>query len=80
MLKTILLSAAALALTGASPAGSTPASGSIQGLKQTRVMTDGWEQCLIRSGCFFQESTMTWVCPDDSIYMLCDAPPGDPPA
>jgi hypothetical protein len=30
-----------------------------------------YEYCLLYSGCYFDSNTLSWICPDPSIYALC---------
>lgn len=40
---------------------------------------NGDEACLLRAGCFFDETNGVWVCADPRAYMLCDeSVDGDP--
>lgn len=76
MLKKIVLSAALLA--GSLPAvayaysSPTPVAASRGG--SSLLKPNGYEECLLIAGCFFDSGSMSWYCPDPQTYADCKVP------
>lgn len=77
MLKTAMISAAALLLGSIAAPASTATPNRIQGLTTTKVQ-GSYEACMLNAGCHFTTPSDTdpgtWVCPNPRLAMNCYEP------